>query len=62
MEMKNVTITFMAVIVGVTCWAAYDVRQPSEYLRPTYAASDTEPGRWSLNVQDVMEKAKVEIT
>ena len=57
--MKNVTITFMAVIVGVTCWAAYDVRQPSEYLRPTYAASDTEPGRWSLNVQDVMEKAKV---
>lgn len=36
----------------------YDVRQPSDDLKPVFHAADTVPGKWSLNVEDVLAKAK----
>ena len=56
--MKKSALLLFSILVGAVSPAAYDVRQPSDYLRPTYAAADTAPGRWSLNVSDVLAKAK----
>ena len=57
------TMKKMIVMTAIACTAMsvvaeYNVRQPSDYLRPTYAAADTAPGVWSLNVEDVFAKAK----
>ena len=56
--MKKTLLAAMCVCTMSTVIAAYDVRQPSDYLRPTYSAADTAPGVWSLNVDDVLAKAK----
>ena len=56
--MKKLIPCMIAVMACLSVRSAYDVRQPSDYLRPTYAADDTAPGKWSLNVKDVLAKAK----
>lgn len=36
----------------------YNVRPPSDVLRPTWFAADTKPGVWTLNVEDAKAKAR----
>jgi len=48
-------------LIAAACGAQafeYTVRQPSDKLRPTFQAKDTQPGVWSLNHEDVLAKAK----
>ena len=56
--MKKILLMTICTCILSTVSAAYNVRQPSDYLRPTYSAADTAPGVWSLNVDDVLSKAK----
>ena len=36
----------------------YSVRQPSDYLKPTWHDKDTAPGVWTLNVDSALARAK----
>ena len=60
--MKFGKISAALVGVGLACsslWGfEYDVRQPSDVLRPTWFAADTQPGVWTLNVEDAKAKAR----
>ncbi len=38
----------------------YDVRRPSDDLKPTFHAADTKPGAWTLAVDDAISKAKAD--
>ncbi len=38
----------------------YNVRRPSDDLKPTFHAADTKPGVWTLAVEDAISKAKAE--
>ena len=57
-KVKKILLMTICTCILSTVSAAYNVRQPSDYLRPTYSAADTAPGAWSLTVDDVRAKAK----
>lgn len=56
--MKKCVLALFAGIVGLGLQAfEYNVRQPSDVLRPKWHAADTAPGVWTLNVADAKAKA-----
>ncbi|MBQ4199629.1 MAG: thioredoxin family protein [Kiritimatiellae bacterium] len=63
MKMNIAKIRALSLAVGVFAVLAasgfeYNVRQPSDYLKPTWHAADTAPGVWTLNVDDALARAK----
>ena len=55
---KSIVAALAVAACGVACAFEYNVRQPSEALRPKWFAADTAPGAWTLNVGDALQKAK----
>ena len=56
--MKKCVLALFAGIAGLGLQAfEYNVRQPSDVLRPKWDAADTAPGVWTLNVADAKAKA-----
>lgn len=54
-------IAAVALAAGVVQQAfafEYDVRQPGDVLRPKWFAADTQPGVFTLNVRDALQKAQ----
>ncbi len=47
-----------ALVASVVWGFEYNVRQPSDYLKPTWHSKDTAPGVWTLNVDDALARAK----
>lgn len=59
MNTKKVFAIAMCAVLGANVLAyEYDVRQPSDDLKPTFAPADTQPGKWTLRVDDALAKAK----
>lgn len=47
-----------ALVASVVWGFEYNVRQPSDYLKPAWHSADTAPGVWTLNVDDALARAK----
>ena len=58
MVRKSILAASAIAVCGVVSAFEYNVRQPSEALRPKWFAADTAPGAWTLNVDDALQKAK----
>ena len=57
-EIKAYIIAAGALVASVVWGFEYNVRQPSDYLKPTWHSKDTAPGVWTLNVDDALARAK----
>ena len=58
MNLKSLCVLGTLFAAWIAAAFEYNVRQPSEVLRPTWYATDTRPGVWTLNVEDAKAKAR----
>ena len=59
---RKVALSFLCVALATQASLAfeYNVRRPSDDLKPTFYAADTKPGKWTLAVEDAISKAKAD--
>lgn len=58
MSMKSFFAASAVSVVAAFSSFGYNVRQPSDALRPKWHAADTAQGVWTLNVEDALQKAR----